>query len=366
MRVPISKPARRAPRESARNWRKKMAQRTSAAKTMRTALKTSGVASASADLMTMKVEPQTKVAASSRRWALSERDIMTGWDSGVDLGVGGGRRRRELECASSGGEPGEEEDEQGETLERLLASGRIEPLVKGVGSAAGAAGAEGNRLEAEGERDVGVGGGAQELRLDAKLRVDGADGGQQRRGGRQLSGRTLANHGDGVVETGAGLRRMGLRLGAGIGNGAAEKLLEFVDAQGIGGAEIDLEDGALGNGVDGGSALDASDIERGAGIDGQRDAEERADDERGGDDGIGRAVIAPGMAARACNDDLKAAAAKSLRDDVVGAGAIEGDEQGDGRAGVRIGDGGGSWRDARGRGAACHADCLRPLLRHWR
>ncbi len=70
----------------------------------------------------------------------------------------------------------------------------------------------------------------------------------------------------------------------------------------------------------------AADIERGAGIDGQRDAEQRVDGKRGGDDGIGRAVVAPGMAAGACDGDLKTAAAKSLRDDVVVAGAIESDE----------------------------------------
>ena len=83
----------------------------------------------------------------------------------------------------------------------------------------------------------------------------------------------------------------------------------------------------------GGSALDGADVEGGAGIDRQRDAEERVDGERGGNDGIGRSVVAPGMAAGTGDDDLKAAAAESLRDDVVGAGAIESDEHGDGRSG---------------------------------
>ena len=49
-----------------------------------------------------------------------------------------------------GREAGEEEEEKGEALECLLASGGIEPLVQGVGSATGASGAEGNRVEAEG------------------------------------------------------------------------------------------------------------------------------------------------------------------------------------------------------------------------
>ncbi len=90
----------------------------------------------------------------------------------------------------------------------------------------------------------------------AELGVDGADGGQQRRGGRQLSGGALADHGDGVAEAGAGMGRMRLGFRTGVGNDAAKMLLKFVEARGIGGAEIDLEDGALGNGVDGGSALD--------------------------------------------------------------------------------------------------------------
>ena len=51
------------------------------------------------------------------------------------------------------------------------------------------------------------------------------------------------------------------------------------------------------------------------------------DDKRGGNDGIRRAVIAPGMAAGTGDDDLKTAAAKSLGNDVVRAGAVEGDEE---------------------------------------
>ncbi len=121
-----------------------------------------------------------------------------------------------------------------------------------------------------------------------------------------------------MAEARAWLRRTRLGFGAGIGNSAAKLLLKVVEALGVGGAEIDFENGALGNGVDGGSTLNGADIERGAGIDGQRDAEERVHDERGGDDGIRRSVIAPGMAARTCDDDLKAAAAESLRDDVAG------------------------------------------------
>ena len=114
------------------------------------------------------------------------------------------------------------------------------------------------------------------LRLDSKVGVDGADGGEQRRGRGQLSGRTLADDGDGGIgETVTGLAGMRLGFSAGFGNGAAKLLLECHRGVGIGGAQIDLDDGALGNGVDGRAAFDAADVERGAGIDGQRDAEER-------------------------------------------------------------------------------------------
>ena len=106
--------------------------------------------------------------------------------------------------SGGGRESGEKKNEQGETLERLLASGGLEPFVHGMGSAAGASGAKGDRLQTEGERDVGIGGGAEKLRLDSELGIDGADGGQQRRGGRQLSGRTLADFGDGLAEARAG------------------------------------------------------------------------------------------------------------------------------------------------------------------
>jgi hypothetical protein len=126
---------------------------------------------------------------------------------------------------------------------------------------------------------------------------------------------------------GAG-KRLRLGLGAGFGNGTTEKLLQLVEASGSGGAEIDLDDGALGNGVDGDSAFDAADVEGGSGIDGQRNAEESGDEKGGGNDGIGRAEIAPGMAARTGDDELKTAAAKSLGDDVVRAGTVEGDERG--------------------------------------
>ena len=94
---------------------------------------------------------------------------------------------------------------QGDALESLLASGGIEPLAEGVGSAAGASGAERDGLQAERERDVGVGGGALQLGVDAKMGIDGLDGRQQRRGGGQLAGRTLADHGDGVLEAGGGV-----------------------------------------------------------------------------------------------------------------------------------------------------------------
>ncbi len=99
---------------------------------------------------------------------MSERDIRA--DSRSDWARG--------EAVTDGGrESGEEKDEQRKTLERLIASGRFEPLVKGVGSAAGTSAAEGNRFQTEGERDVGIGGGAQKLRLESELGVHGADGG---------------------------------------------------------------------------------------------------------------------------------------------------------------------------------------------
>ena len=226
------------------------------------------------------------------------------------LGDRGGRWDRRADQA------GEQQDEQDEPSECLLASGGVKPLVKRMGSATGASGTECDRLKAEGEWDVGIGGGTLELRLDSELFVHCEDSGQKRRGGGQFSGRPLANQGDNRDEMGA-RARMCLSLGTGVSHGTAEELLELVEAQGIGGAEIDLEDGALGNGVDGGSALDASDVERGAWSDRQGDAGQGADEKAGGNNGIGRSVIAPGMAARAGDGYLKTAAAKSLRDDVI-------------------------------------------------
>jgi len=213
--------------------------------------------------------------------------------------------------------------------------------VEGVCSAAGASGAKSYGFQAEGERDVGVRGGAEKSGANAEMSINGTDGGKQRRGGREFPGGTLADHSDGVRKARAGLGGMGFDLGTGLLDGAAEALLKFFDAAGIRGAEIDLEDGLLGNGVDGGSALDGTDVESGTRLDRQRDAEERIDDKGGGDDRVGSAVIAPGMAAGAGDDDLKAAAAERLGDDVVRACAIEGDEVRDGRRGGGIRDGGG-------------------------
>jgi hypothetical protein len=76
------------------------------------------------------------------------------------------------------GESGEEEDEQGNALESLVASGGIEPLVNRVGSATGATGTDGDGFQAERERYVGIGRGAEKPGVDSKLGIDGADGGQ--------------------------------------------------------------------------------------------------------------------------------------------------------------------------------------------
>jgi len=164
-----------------------------------------------------------------------------------------------------------------------------------VGSAAGASGSERDGFKSEGERNIGVSRGAEKLGTDSELGIHRTDGSQQRRAGGKLSSRPLADQSNGVREMGTRIWGMSLSLSTGLGDGTAELLLKFVEAARIRGTEIDFEDCLLGNGVDRGSPLDESNVEGGAGSDGQRDAEECIDGERGGYDGVGSAVIAPGM-----------------------------------------------------------------------
>ena len=79
------------------------------------------------------------------------------------------------------GNPGECEAEQQNALETEIAAGRVIPLVNSVRPAAGAAGADGDRLAAERERNISVGGGALNAGSVAELRIDGANGLQQLR-----------------------------------------------------------------------------------------------------------------------------------------------------------------------------------------
>jgi len=79
-----------------------------------------------------------------------------------------------------GRESGEEQEKECDALESLLAPGGIEPLANRMGSAAGASGTEGDCLQAERERDVGVSGGTLELRWDSEVGIDGAYRREQR------------------------------------------------------------------------------------------------------------------------------------------------------------------------------------------
>src|SRR5690348_12208135 len=88
---------------------------------------------------------------------------------------------------------GEGQERQRDSFQADVAVGYVVPLVEGVGATAGTAAADRHGFASEGERDVGVGGGALQARLDAELSVDGAEDLEDARVRRKVGGGTVAD-----------------------------------------------------------------------------------------------------------------------------------------------------------------------------
>ena len=71
------------------------------------------------------------------------------------------------------------EEEKKDAAEGGLAAGWVVPLLDGMDVAADASGADGEGGNAEGERQIGVGGAEALLGGEGEVTIDGAEGGEQ-------------------------------------------------------------------------------------------------------------------------------------------------------------------------------------------
>src|SRR6266436_2379989 len=205
-----------------------------------------------------------------------------------------------------------EKDKQG-ALEAHFAAGRFVPLLKRMRTAAGPACADGDGIDAVSERDVGVGGGALDARLIADEFIGGAQRGKKGRIGGQFPAGAAAEefHFPFEFSFGALAGRFHLIAHAG-GDALAQSGLELGELVLALGANVDLEFGFVGDGVDGsargGGDFDVDEADRGA---------------HEGVDGIGHAEVGPTVAAGTVDGGFEAAGGQRFGGDVVGAGAIK-------------------------------------------
>src|SRR6266481_4821023 len=216
--------------------------------------------------------------------------------------------------------------EKGEqsALEAKLAACGFVPLLKRMRTAAGAAGPDGDGVDAAGKRDVGVGGGALNARLIADEFIGGAQGGEQRGVGGQFPTGTAAEEIDLPFELALGTIASGFHFVPNAGGDAvAQSGLEFGELVLTFGANVDFKFGFVGNGVDRGAAFDLPDVEGGARGGGNFGVDEADRGAHEGVDGIGHAEVGPTVAAGTGDGGFEAAGGQRFGGYVVGAGAVK-------------------------------------------
>src|SRR5579864_7618606 len=202
---------------------------------------------------------------------------------------------------------GSTEKSKERALQAHFAAGGFVPFLQGMCAASGAAGADGDGVNAVGERDVGVGGGALDARLVANIFVGGAQRGEQRRIGGQFPAGTAAEGLHLPFEFPLGAIASGFHFVANAGGDAfAQSGLELGELVFTLGANVDLKFGFVGDGIDGSAAFDLADVESSARSDGNFGVDETDGGAHQGIDGIGHAEVRPTVAAWATDSGFEA------------------------------------------------------------
>jgi len=181
------------------------------------------------------------------------------------------------------------EKEKKDAAQGSFAAGWVVPLLDGVDVASDASRADGEGGNAEGERQIGVGGTEALLGGEREVAVYSAEGGEK--------SRVIGERCGGAVADGLDVKRRWLRSGAFRSDGVFEDAADLagggVEMLCTGGAKLDECSCGGGDGVDGGSARDVSDVERGDGSAGERKVGDVGQGPAEKKDGIGRAGIGP-------------------------------------------------------------------------
>ncbi len=222
---------------------------------------------------------------------------------------------------------GVEEGEE-DAAEGGFAAGGVVPLGEGVDAAAGAAGSEGEGGDAEGERDVGVGGADAGFGAEAEVAVDGAEGVEE--------GGVVGEGAGGAVADEFDVRAGSVAWRVGGDDRVEDAAISAVWRSSWAGS---VERRSSRAEADSGMELmevppviwPALKVVRGlAGMraGGRRERRGPGEDE----DGVGVGGVGPGVAAGAGDGGAEAAAAEGAGDDGVGAAAFECEGGGDAAA----------------------------------
>src|SRR5438067_3448962 len=186
-------------------------------------------------------------------------------------------------------------------------------------AAAGAAGADADGFLAQRERDVGVGGGAMQMRADIQMRIYGAGDLHNARAGIQFRSRALAD----LLDLACQSLRLSVATDSDV-DGVAQSFFQTIDFLLRFRPQINSRSRGLRNRINGGSALEDADVVSGLLLAGARDLGlvEASNDFGQRHQWIGLAEIAPGVPAFAAQSDFEAAAAEGVIDDGLRAGAV--------------------------------------------
>ncbi len=153
------------------------------------------------------------------------------------------------------------------------------------------------------------------------MTIDGAEAGEERRGGRQDARSPVSDALDVEFQRCGGAACLCVVEDA--GEGVEDGEFEAVKLEGGGGAEVEVRAGAFGDGVDGAAAGDDAVVERGAGLCGEGKSAEFDEGGCKGHDRVGTACVGPGMSSGAGDAHAKSAAAESSIDDGCVSGTFE-------------------------------------------
>src|ERR1700723_630445 len=244
-----------------------------------------------------------------------------------DDGEKNGKRTKHLWLQTREGDGGEKKP-----LQAQFPARRIVPFVQSVRAVGFAPPAEGNRGDAERQRNIRVGGTVLEAGAHAEKTVNATNGIEQRRIFGELTCGADAERARSQLQRHAGVSRAGhFFFYAGL-HRFAQRRLHFGHFGLVLGAQINLDDGARGNRIHGRAAFDDPKIVRAAGI--FRNAQGGKFDDAAGKRGdrIRRAEIRPTVAAGAGDRNFKTMRRDTLGGDVLGGGAIHRDDRAQARA----------------------------------